>query len=89
MILRLHCRKELGSLIKYNTFFFSRSQNFFEINPVYPDANEKDFDLYNTDRKNIPALDAFKKVYDRSEAIKKQVKNSLFLQKQKKIRSKK
>ena len=89
MILGLHCSKRVGSFIKYNNFFFSRSQNFFEINPVYPDTNEKDFDLYNTDRKNIPALDAFKKVYDRSEKIKKQVKDSLFLQKQRKVKNKK
>lgn len=27
--------------------FSSRKQNFFELNPVYPDYGEKDFDIYN------------------------------------------
>lgn len=35
-------------IAKHVTFAFSRSQNFFEMNPVFPDMGEKDFDLYNT-----------------------------------------
>ena len=40
---------------------FSRSQNFFEMNPVYPDLGEVDFDVYNTKRKMIPVVETNQK----------------------------
>jgi hypothetical protein len=30
-----------------------RRQNFFELNPIYPDQGQKDFDIYNVDYKHI------------------------------------
>lgn len=30
-----------------------RRQNFFELNPIYPDNGQKDFDIYNVDYKHI------------------------------------
>ncbi len=33
--------------------FSTRRQNFFELNPIYPDNGEKDFDIYNVDYKHI------------------------------------
>lgn len=30
-----------------------RRQNFFELNPIFPDQGQKDFDIYNTDYKHI------------------------------------
>ena len=30
-----------------------RRQNFFELNPIFPDHGQKDFDIYNTDYNHI------------------------------------
>jgi len=30
-----------------------RRQNFFELNPIFPDQGQKDFDIYNTDYKHM------------------------------------
>jgi hypothetical protein len=30
-----------------------RRQNFFEINPIFPDNGQKDFDIYNVDYKHV------------------------------------
>ena len=30
-----------------------RRQNFFELNPIYPDRGQKDFDIYNADYKHV------------------------------------
>lgn len=30
-----------------------RRQNFFELNPIYPDQGQKDFDIYNVEYKHI------------------------------------
>ena len=30
-----------------------RRQNFFELNPVFPDQGQKDFDIYNVDYNHI------------------------------------
>jgi hypothetical protein len=30
-----------------------RRQNFFELNPIYPDQGQKDFDIYNIEYKHI------------------------------------
>ena len=32
-----------------------RRQNFFELNPIYPDLGQKDFDIYNVEYKHIQA----------------------------------
>lgn len=29
-----------------------RRQNFFELNPIFPDQGQKDFDIYNVDYKH-------------------------------------
>ena len=36
---------------------FARTKNFFSFNPIYPDMGEKDFDIYNSERKTIGVLD--------------------------------
>lgn len=30
-----------------------RRQNFFELNPIFPDQGQKDFDIYNTDYNHV------------------------------------
>lgn len=30
-----------------------RRQNFFELNPIFPDHGQKDFDIYNTNYNHI------------------------------------
>jgi len=37
----------------------NRKQNFFELNPVYPDYGEKDFDIYNVERHRVSVFDKF------------------------------
>ena len=37
----------------------TRKQNFFELNPIYPDYGEKDFDIYNVERHRVPIFDKF------------------------------
>ena len=40
-------------------FSTNRKLNFFELNPIYPDYGEKDFDIYNVERKRVPVFDKF------------------------------
>lgn len=44
-------------LLKQNILKFAasppRRQNFFELNPIFPDLGQKDFDIYNVDYKHI------------------------------------
>lgn len=35
----------------------NKTQNFFDMNPVFPDFGEKNFDIYNSERKKINVLD--------------------------------
>lgn len=30
-----------------------RRQNFFELNPIFPDMGQKDFDIYNVEYKHV------------------------------------
>ena len=34
-----------------------RRQNFFELNPIFPDHGQKDFDIYNVDYKRVQVSD--------------------------------
>ena len=41
-------------VLRKNIFCFSspiRRQNFFELNPIYPDFAQKEFDIYNSNYK--------------------------------------
>jgi hypothetical protein len=44
-------------LLRRSICWFSNSgvrrQNFFELNPIYPDEGQKDFDIYNIEYKHI------------------------------------
>jgi len=40
-------------------FSSNRKQNFFELNPIYPDYGEKDFDIYNVERKRVAVFDQY------------------------------
>lgn len=44
-------------LFRFNIVRFSgsapRRQNFFELNPIFPDYAQKDFDIYNVDYKHV------------------------------------
>lgn len=60
---------------------FSSSQNFFEMNPVYPDMGEKDFDLYNSSRKKIKALDKMTDEERRRKVIQNLVKKKIYIKK--------
>ena len=46
----------LGLLRRSIVLFSSsgvRRQNFFELNPIYPDEGQKDFDIYNIEYKHV------------------------------------
>lgn len=46
----------LGLLRRSVVLFSSngvRRQNFFELNPIYPDQGQKDFDIYNVEYKHV------------------------------------
>ena len=60
---------------------FSRSQNFFEMNPVYPDLGEVDFDIYNTKRKMIPVIDTYSKFEKRQQRFRDLIKDKIYLKK--------
>ncbi len=47
MIPRLQPSKWISISMSHKYLFSSRHKNFFEINPIYPDMSEKNFDLYN------------------------------------------
>ena len=48
-------------LLRLSTYSFSsgppRRQNFFELNPIFPDQGQKDFDIYNVDYKRVQVSD--------------------------------
>jgi len=48
-------------LLRINACSFSsgplRRQNFFELNPIFPDQGQKDFDIYNADNKRVLVSD--------------------------------
>lgn len=35
----------------------NKTQNFFDMNPIYPDSGDKNFDIYNSERKKINVVD--------------------------------
>lgn len=35
----------------------NKTQNFFDMNPIYPYMGEKNFDIYNSERKKINVID--------------------------------
>lgn len=56
---------------------FSRRQNFFEMNPIYPDYGEKDFDIYNSHRKKINLLDNVETQVNRRAKIKDAIRKKM------------
>lgn len=48
-------------LLRMSTISFSsappRRQNFFELNPIFPDHGQKDFDIYNVNCKKVKVSD--------------------------------
>ena len=61
-------------LLRLNTCCFSsgplRRQNFFELNPIFPDQGQKDFDIYNVDQKRVLVSDLTIKDEMRSRQLK-------------------
>lgn len=48
----------------------NRKQNFFELNPIYPDYGEKDFDIYNVERHRVPVFDKYVPIKKREDKLK-------------------
>jgi hypothetical protein len=53
--------KALSTTILKSFSVNNRTQNFFDMNPIYPDLGEKDFDIYNSNRKKINVIDEYMK----------------------------
>ena len=51
------------------------------MNPVYPDFGEKDFDLYNSERKKINVLDEYNKFEMRKKYVRDLVRKKIYLKK--------
>ena len=61
-------------LLRINSIRFSsgpqRRQNFFELNPIFPDNGQKDFDIYNKDYNHVYTNVLTDKDMDRELKIK-------------------
>lgn len=66
---------------------FSRSQNFFSQNPIYPDFGEKEFDIYNGERKKIDVLDIYGKRKTHKEMVRSQIRKHFMMPKSAKRKS--
>lgn len=64
----------------------SKTQNFFEMNPVYPDMAEKGFDLYNSERKKIHVLDEYVRLEKQKTDIRTLVRRKIYLKKYEKFK---
>jgi hypothetical protein len=64
----------------------NKTQNFFDMNPVYPDFGDKSFDIYNSGRKKINVLDEYMKYEDRTLRYRALVRNKIYLNKYEKFR---
>ena len=64
-------------LLRMNLRKFSsdppRRQNFFELNPIFPDQGQKDFDIYNTDYKHIPVATLTENDNNRNQSVKQKL----------------
>lgn len=59
----------------------NKTQNFFEMNPVFPDFGEKDFDLYNSERKKVNVFDEYSKFEMRNKNVRDLVRKKIYLKK--------
>ena len=49
----------LSTRVLFSFSVKNKTQNFFDMNPVYPDFGEKNFDIYNSERKTVPVIDEY------------------------------
>jgi hypothetical protein len=56
-----------------------RRQNFFELNPIYPDNGQKDFDIYNVDYKHIQSGQLAVSDEERYLQLKEKIKRDIYL----------
>lgn len=56
-----------------------RRQNFFELNPIYPDAGQKDFDIYNVDYTHIVSGTLAGKNEQRYQQLKAKLTTDVYL----------
>lgn len=73
--------RTISKRVCYDFCVKNKTQNFFELNPVYPDMGDKDFDLYNSERKKINVLDEFNKLEQRRKDMRDMVRKKIYLKK--------
>jgi hypothetical protein len=56
-----------------------RRQNFFELNPIFPDQGQKDFDIYNTNYNHILSGKLAVSEESRYMKVKEKLRNEIYL----------
>jgi len=71
-------------LLRVNVLRFGsappRRQNFFELNPIFPDIGQKDFDIYNVDYKHITSGKLAVADEVRNQKLKEKLTKDIYLQ---------
>lgn len=57
----------------------TRRQNFFELNPIFPDQGQKDFDIYNVDYNHILQSTLAASDEIRYQKLKEKLRNDVYL----------
>lgn len=73
--------RTISSRILYAFAMKNKTQNFFDMNPVYPYMGEKGFDIYNSQRKKINVIDEYGKLEQRQQRFQNLVKEKIYLKK--------
>jgi len=56
-----------------------RRQNFFELNPIFPDNAQKDFDIYNVDYRHVNTSKLRVKEQERGYAVMNKLTEDVYL----------
>lgn len=51
--------RQITSRLIYSFAVKNKTQNFFDMNPIFPDMGEANFDIYNSERKKIGVIDEY------------------------------
>ena len=70
-LLRLNCKK-FGNGPQ-------RRQNFFQLNPIFPDNGQKDFDIYNVNYNHVLSSSLVVNDETRHQKLKEKLTQSIYL----------
>lgn len=71
----------ISTRLLYGFSLKNKTQNFFDMNPVYPDFAEKNFDIYNSERKKIKVVDEYIKSEEKTHRLQRMVKDKIYREK--------